>query len=281
MTRPLKIKAIDRMQNALEQIPALKKLSFDSQQFSKWQRNTRIAIANTFGEGDPHIEEFTSISYIPFGPLVQYVNADGEISPTNTDSDQRESYQWGLSRATVVLESIIEEIEEYWEDDDQALVISNSQRDELKDRTKIFVVHGRDDGARQAVARFIEKLGLEPVILDEQADKGRTIIEKFEQEAEEVRFAVVLLTPDDEGRLRSEEAELKPRARQNVIFELGYFRRALGPNRVCALKKGEVETPSDYEGVLYIPLDDAGGWKMGLIKELKAAGFDVDANRAL
>ena len=118
-------------------------------------------------------------------------------------------YTRALESAASVLKSMIEEIEKYWEDEDQALDSSNSQRDEQKDRPKVFVVHGRDDGARQAVARFIENLALEPVILDEQADKGRTIIEKFEQEAEEVRFAVILLTPDDEGRLQG-ETDLKP-----------------------------------------------------------------------
>ena len=93
-------------------------------------------------------------------------------------------------------------------------------------------------------------------------------------------LAVVLLTPDDEGRLQG-GTDLKPRARQNVIFELGYFAGILGRNRVCALTKGDVEIPSDYDGVIYITLDDSGGWKLRIVKELKAAGFDVDANLAL
>ena len=180
-----------------------------------------------------------------------------------------------------MLESMIDEIKEYWEEDrKQVQTFSNIQRDELINTTKVFVVHGRDLGTRDSVARFLEKLKLQPVILGEQADRGQTIIEKFEQHAQEVRFAVVLLTPDDEGRIRGEESDLKPRARQNVIFELGYFARSLGRNRVCALTKGGVEIPSDYDGVVYIPLDDSGGWKMRLIKELKAAEFDVDANLA-
>ena len=280
MTRPPKSKAIERLQKALSQMPRLKELSTDNPEFRKWRRNTEIAIANAFGEKSRHVEDFTKISYVPPVPEIQLIR-DGKIVPSRSASDCHDRYLGGLVSAATLLESMIEEIEEYWEDEGQAQISSSLPRDERTNTNKVFVVHGRDDGTRQVVARFIEKLDLEPVLLDEQADKGRTIIEKFEQEAEEVRFAVILLTPDDEGRLRSEEAELKPRARQNVIFELGYFWRALGPNRVCALKKGEVETPSDYDGVIYIPLDDAEGWKMGLIRELKAAGFDVDANRVL
>ena len=117
------------------------------------------------------------------------------------------------------------------------------------------------------------------MILHEQANLGRTIIEKFEEHAQ-VGFAVALLTPDDVGSLKEEKTNLKSRARQNVIFEFGYFIGKLGRKRVCALVKGDVEKPSDYDGVLYISLNDSGGWEMRLIKELKTAGFDVDANRA-
>ena len=121
---------------------------------------------------------------------------------------------------------------------------------------------------------------LEPVILHEQPNKGRTIIDKFEEYAD-VRFAVVLLTPDDVGAVKDREADLLPRARQNVVFEFGYFIGRLGRERVCALAKGDIETPSDSDGILYVPLDDNDGWKMRLLRELKAAGFDVDANQLL
>src|SRR5690606_12147790 len=85
---------------------------------------------------------------------------------------------------------------------------------------KIFIVHGHDDGAREAVARFLERIGLEAVILHEQANQGRTIIEKVVAHSD-VGFAVVLLTPDDEGCAKGGKPE--PRARQNVLLELGYF----------------------------------------------------------
>lgn len=89
------------------------------------------------------------------------------------------------------------------------------------------------------------------------------------------------LTPDDAGALEACRAGLRPRARQNVVFEFGYFIGKLGRGRVCALVKGDFETPSDYDGVLYVPLDENDGWKMRLLRELKVAGFELDANQAL
>lgn len=150
--------------------------------------------------------------------------------------------------------------------------------------TKIFLVHGQNEEAKAIVARFVEKCGLAPIILHEQADQGRTIIEKFEQEAD-VGFAIILLTPDDVGGLAEPgevpaAKELKRRARQNVILELGYFIARLGRTRVCALRKGDVELPSDFNGVIYTPLGVDGAWKMKLATELKAAGYAIDLNIA-
>jgi predicted nucleotide-binding protein len=143
---------------------------------------------------------------------------------------------------------------------------------------RVFVVHGRDEAAKQAVARMLEKLELKPTILHEQAGRGQTIIEKFEAHAD-VAFAVVLLTPDDAGYPRDEPDKAQPRARQNVVLELGYFLGLLGRNRVCALKRDEVELPSDYLGVEYVSMDGAGAWRYMLADEIKAAGIDVDLNK--
>lgn len=130
------------------------------------------------------------------------------------------------------------------------------------------------------MARFIEKLNLKVVILHEQPSLGRTIIEKFEGHAD-VAFAVVLLTPDDTGASKTQPNDQQPRARQNVVFELGYFIGKLGRSRVCALYKEGLELPSDYQGVLYVQMTADGGWRLHLAKELKAAGLDVDLNMAI
>ena len=143
---------------------------------------------------------------------------------------------------------------------------------------KVFVVHGHDEAVREAVARFISRFDLTPVILHEQASQGRTIVEKLEHHGD-VSYAVVLLTPDDVGG--PSPHDLRPRARQNVVLELGYFVGRLGRDRVCAVHRGELELPSDYMGVIYIPFYGGGGWRLALAKELKAAGFSIDMNKAL
>jgi predicted nucleotide-binding protein len=147
--------------------------------------------------------------------------------------------------------------------------------------TKVFVVHGHDDEMKQHVARTLSTLGLHPIILHEQPNGGRTIIEKFEVNAD-VSFAVVLLSPDDMAFPAASNAkQAKPRARQNVVLELGYFVGRLGRNRVIALKRGDLELPSDFSGVVYTPYDAAGHWRFELVRELKAVGYKVDANSLL
>jgi Predicted nucleotide-binding protein containing TIR-like domain len=141
----------------------------------------------------------------------------------------------------------------------------------------VFIVHGHDTAVRAEVARTIQRLTRrEPVILHEQADGGRTIIEKFEEHAVTAGFAVVLLTADDVGRPNGGNEQ--PRARQNVVFEAGYFTALLGRARVMLLKDDEVEEPSDLNGVIYTPLDKAGAWKTRLGQELRAANIEADLN---
>jgi len=144
-------------------------------------------------------------------------------------------------------------------------------------RRAAFVVHGHDNAAREATARVLQQLDVEPIILHEQANRGQTIIEKFERHSD-VPFAVVLLTPDDVGRA-NDETDLQPRARQNVWFELGFFAGKLGRDHVCALHKGPLEIPSDIKGVIYTPMDEAGAWRYQLANELHAAGIAIDLNR--
>lgn len=156
-----------------------------------------------------------------------------------------------------------------------------AHQERLNDTNRIFIVHGRDEAAKSSVARFLEKLELKPVILHEQPNQGRTIIEKI-SDYSDVAFAVVLLTADDKGGLIScSSEELQLRARQNVIFELGYFIGKLERHRVCVLYKKGVEIPSDYKGVLFIPLDDADVWKSLLVKEMKESGIAIDMNKAI
>jgi predicted nucleotide-binding protein len=137
----------------------------------------------------------------------------------------------------------------------------------------IFIVHGHDEAAKEAVARVISRAGLNPVILHEQPNGGKTIIEKFEKHGSAAGFAVVIATPDDIGGLAGAAPDLQPRARQNVIGEMFWFAGRLGREKVCALVKGDIEMPTDFAGVVYTPFDDHGGWKAKLLQELSAAGY--------
>jgi predicted nucleotide-binding protein len=143
---------------------------------------------------------------------------------------------------------------------------------------KVFIVHGHDGEAREAVARFLGKIGFDAIILHEQANRGRTVIEKVEANSD-VGFAIVLLTPDDEGCSKGGVPE--PRARQNVLLELGYFIGRLGREKVCALKRGTVEVPSDFAGVVWETMDTENGWKQALGRELEAAGHSIDWNKVM
>ncbi|MCI5168126.1 MAG: hypothetical protein D3903_19070 [Candidatus Electrothrix sp. GM3_4] len=146
----------------------------------------------------------------------------------------------------------------------------------VETKKKVFIVHGRDNEAKQEVSRYIESIGIDVIILHEQASSGMTIIEKIEHYANEVDFAMVLYTACDHGRgIHETKVHPKNRARQNVIFEHGYLMAKLGRKNVCALVKGEIETPNDISGVVYVGLDSPGAWKIEVNKELKACGYKV------
>lgn len=149
-------------------------------------------------------------------------------------------------------------------------------------QTKIFIVHGHANDIKEAVARFLEHLDLEVTILQEQPNQGRNILEKLIDYAKESTFAIVLMTADDRGgTVETTYENQRKRARQNVIFELGYFLAVLEKGHVCAIYEEGVETPSDYQGVLYTPLDNRNSWKLSLARELRSAGIDIDLNKAI
>ena len=149
-------------------------------------------------------------------------------------------------------------------------------KNEVKSNNKVFIVHGHDNGLKETVARLVENLGLEAIILHEKANGGKTIIEKLEANSD-VSFTIVLLTADDVGKEKSDDT-LKDRARQNVIAELGYFIGKLGRNKVCPLYVKGVDIPTDFMGVSYVEYDNGAGWKYTLGRELQEAGLNVNLN---
>lgn len=277
MARMTKSEAIGHLERAKHQLRELEECSTDSQSFIKWRRDTRIAIENVFGKNSDEADEFGRVNFYPPSIGFQVVGLD-DRNYAEEERSRRESFSNGLSRSESLLQSMIEQIKLYRQDEDESDTNHTDSVTSITDSRKILIVHGTNDAIKYEVARLIGKLELEEIILEEQASMGRTLIDKFEQVASEVGFAIVLLTPDDEGKKMGTKEPHSPRARQNVIFELGFVSASLGRNRVCALRKGNVEIPSDYRGVVYISMDKSN-WQVSLAKELRAAGYEADANK--
>lgn len=201
------------------------------------------------------------------------ISMDGQRRHVDYQSPTQQNIARSIALLKAAQSSLKEDLEylQQTSEPDQAAIASttNSRR--------VFVVHGHDEGARELVARFLMQLSFVPIILHEQANRGGTVIEKIEAYGD-VGFAVVLLTPDDVGCVNGGTPE--PRARQNVLLELGYFLGRLGRNKVCVLKRGTVEIPSDFAGAVWEPMD-GNGWKQALGRELEAAGHEIDWNKVM
>jgi len=151
---------------------------------------------------------------------------------------------------------------------------------EISESRKVFIVHGNDEEKKEAVAEFLTKMELEPVILHEQPNHAETLIEKFEQDSDVV-FAIIILTGDDYGYPKGKPEESKPRPRQNVVFELGFLLGRLQGQCVCALYEEGLELPLDYQGAIFIPYDAGGIWKLLIGWAMKTANVEIDLNRAI
>lgn len=237
--------------------------------FLKWSNYNEELLTRIF-DNDSIVQEYKQyrlgIGVISVGPPSMY--------------EKIKDFKDDVSEKISKLESIKERLELIPEIAGLSSMFTARTNEFIPQGRDIFIAHGRDEGTKEAVARFISTLELNPIILHEQPNAGRTIIEKFEDYSN-VSFAIVILTPDDIGTSKDMPSNQKERARQNVILELGYFLGKLGRDRVCALYKSEVEIPSDYKGVLYIPMDEKGAWKLQLGKEIKQAKIDIDLNRAI
>jgi predicted nucleotide-binding protein len=230
--------------------------------FHAWNNTTRNYIDQAFGENHRNLENF-------------------DLLEGFTDN-MWPRYRWSIHYAET-LQHKIAAINGYLEELKTEILIrqcgsSAGANIEHEPSRKVFIVHGHDSELKHATARLVTNLGLEPVILHEQANKGRTIIEKFTEYAQ-VGFAIVLLSADDEGRSRDpSSAHSQLRARQNVIFEMGFFFSRLGRERVCVVYESGVELPSDLSGILYVQYDSGKGWMYAVAEEMKATGYEVDLN---
>lgn len=250
-------------------ITNIEELNKNEKDYSQWNSYNSEYLKTAFNnEGNEYKSHYDSVNSI-------LIFTGGSSTPSERLKELKENIQNKVDN----LESLLNKVEllkSQVEISTTKPIISDKSK---PDSTDIFIVHGHNTAIQQSVARTIEKLGLNPIILHEQPNAGRTIIEKFEKHSN-VGFAIILLTDDDEGKAKT-ELDLKKRARQNVVLELGYFIGKLGRSRVLPLYTEGVELPSDIYGLLYVPIDKAENWKFSIVKELKAAGFPVDANKLL
>jgi predicted nucleotide-binding protein len=255
--------ATAKLQACLDALRSLSAELADDPSFQKWRRDTEIDLEHIFGAKSRHANEFRNIGFRPrFTRMFPSPSEDARV------------FIRGSQAADALLRSMIDEINEYGFDSK-----NNTPSISTAKSKRVFIVHGHNEAYRESVARLIKKLDLEPIILHEQPNQGRTIIEKFEKHSD-VGFAVIILSADDlGGKAGASGTALQPRARQNVIMELGFFLGRLNRSRVCALYQEGVEIPSDYNGVAFVALDAAGAWQTKLAGELKAAGFAVDLNK--
>ena len=239
-------------------------------------------LADVFGNGSDDYNRYARATSLDHGGIAMYVDGfGGGPDPGEARRNVTEGKTEALALLGQAVRRLREEIErEQALSGPAAVPASGRPLAAAADGRRVFIVHGHDGEMREAVARFLTDIGFEPVILHEQPNGGKTLIEKLEAHSEPTKFAIVLLSGDDEGRERGTE-KLALRARQNVILELGYFAGALRRARVCALKRGDLEVPSDIVGVVFEPYDDAGAWRQVIARELQGAGYEIDWNKVM
>lgn len=235
-------------------------------EFRKWSAYNVELLKHAFGSPD---NEY----------IKRYESAGRTTYVFTRISDFVKIYQREITGKIGYLESLVERMPLLPEIMEKQSVMETTDR---KDSHRIFIVHGHDSDLRTQVENFVRQLDYEPIVLFKRPSMGGTIIEKIEREAGDVAFAIVLYTACDLGNDKTKVVsmtDLNSRARQNVVFEHGYMCALLGRSRVCAVVEEGVEIPGDLSGVVYVPYDDKGQWRLNVVREMQAAGLDADANK--
>lgn len=266
---------IAKLDTCIETANRLYKQQTKTKEFDRWRNDVEALLRHALGDNTKQVFDFTNIHYFP----IMWASGMG-------DDVLEEAFLSGLEFAISFLMSIRHEVLEYFPDEDgePGYVLSNSNV--RRENDKVFIVHGHDEALLFAVEKSILALGLTPIILREQPNVGMTLIQKFEKNTESACFAIFLLTADETSKVhRTGEEELH--ARQNVIFEMGYFfnafRRKDGTHKgVFAILQDGVSKPGDVDGLVYHPYSKGNdSWKLALAKELSAAGVQFDANKIM
>ena len=246
----------NKLRKLYNEIDELKnKDSSSDSDFKAWKTDVQLCLSGLYGENSIQFKNFNSRH---FSPMVIGGNTDWH-KPYVRD-----------------LETTKKEFERYICDFEEEGINTNMGKNRTSNN-KVFIVHGHDGELKEKVARRLEQQGIEAIILSEQVNRGRTIIEKLEAYSD-VNVAIILFTQDDLGVAKEEKGNEKYRARQNVVFEAGYFMGYLGRENIIMIADENVEIPGDLSGMVYTTRDS---WEFELLKELNAAGMKVNMNKLL
>lgn len=265
LSYPEKQAAITRLQSRIKELHQLDLSQInrgDDQPVTDIEGRIRSTLASIYGQNSIEYERLSNAAHLD-QTTYSYVN---ETPPQKIREGVDRGKKHSISILQGEVDALLEDVQfstPFQPENTSTVTPLNSVE---PPSNTIFIVHGRDDTAKMEVARLVERAGLEAIILHEQANGGRTIIQKFEDHGSAAGFAVVIMTPDDVGGLQ-------PRARQNVIGEMFWFAGRLGRERVCALKRGAIEVPTDFAGVGYVDMDISGAWKKDVLRELEHAGY--------
>lgn len=264
-------KAIEILNKLISEIGGIRR---NSTEHARWLSNVLRILDSKFGQDSQYS---STIRSFPWKETGSRIYSGFDIS-SQIESDNQKAFRRQMEQAKGIILSAVDALtENASESNEEMAQQETSLSSKSYDSKKVFIVHGHYETVKQTVARTLENIGLTPIILAELPDKGRTVIEKFENEGNDVGFAVVLLTADDKGR-KNKARIMQSRARQNVVFEMGYFMALLGRERVMLLLQPGVEEPSDLKGVVYTALDKEGSWKYRLVKELREQGYNVSTD---
>lgn len=246
----------NKLRKLYNEIDELKnKDSSSDSDFKAWKTDVQLCLSGLYGENSIQFKNFNSRH---FSPMVIGGNTDWH-KPYVRD-----------------LETTKKEFERYICDFEEEGINTNMGKNRTSNN-KVFIVHGHDGELKEKVARRLEQQGIEAIILSEQVNRGRTIIEKLEAYSD-VNVAIILFTQDDLGVVKEEKGNEKYRARQNVVFEAGYFMGYLGRENIIMIADENVEIPGDLSGMVYTTRDS---WEFEMLKELNAAGMKVNMNKLL
>ncbi len=233
-------------------------ITSSSPEFKAWKTKTERFLIKRYGEESYERKTFSKQNFSLM------------IMTSNTPhSEYVDACRRGLESTKAVLSTYLDELKD--ENIHEPIDI-----EKFTDCSKVFIVHGHDEALKQTVARVLERQNIKPVILSEQTNNGKTIIEKFEENSD-VGAAICLFTADDIGSKKDVE-DSNYRARQNVVFESGYFIGKIGRNKVIILSESGIELPSDMQGIVYT---NNSNWEFEILKELKSIGYKIDLNKLI